>query len=431
MRNGKGGRVIFGIQPDGSVVGQEVSDKTVEQVVAELQRIQPAADFSVERIPLQGGAKEAIAVSVHRGAQRPYTYKGTAYKRLGNVTTAMSQAEYNRMLLEAHHASERWENAPADGWRVSDLDGDEIVRTVEEAIRRGRLGDPGTRDLGDLLRGLGLLTDGALTRAAVVLFARAERVMPTFPQCRVRLARFKGVDKTEFIDNRQYEGNAFDLLVRADRFVRDHLPVAGRVVGGIFERSDDPIYPPEALREALANAFCHRDYSIGGGSVSIAIFDDRLEISSAGGLHFGLTVEDLYRPHDSLPWNPIVASVFFKRGIIETWGRGTLKMTQLTTEVGLPRPEFEELAGALVVRFRPSRYLPPQRIGRDLTVQQQAILGALATRGSMALGRIQDVLGTKERRGVQTDLHFLRSLDLVVGEGHGRGARWRLKDQPR
>lgn len=143
-----------------------------------------------------------------------------------------------------------------------------------------------------------------------------------------------------------------------------------------------------------------------------------------------MTVDDLYGPHESLPWNPIIASVFFKRGIIESWGRGTLKMTQLTTEVGLPRPEFEEMAGALIVRFRPSRYLPPQRIGRDLTLQQQNLLALLATRGSMPLGRIVESLDTTERRSVQGDLQFLRSLDLVQGLGHGRGARWRLKDDP-
>lgn len=69
---------------------------------------------------------------------------------------------------------------------------------------------------------------------------------------------------------------------------------------GLFERVDDPLYPPTALREALANAVCHRDYSIGGGSVAVAIYDDRLEITSSGTLHFGLTADALFHPHESL-----------------------------------------------------------------------------------------------------------------------------------
>ena len=116
-------------------------------------------------------------------------------------------------------------------------------------------------------------------------------LLPNYPQCALRMARFRGSDKSEFLDNRQEIGNAFDLFQRAQRFVRDHLPVAGRVLPNVFERVDDPLYPPAALREAVANALCHRDYSIAGGVVSIAIFDDRLEISSTGVLPFDLTPE--------------------------------------------------------------------------------------------------------------------------------------------
>ncbi len=116
------------------------------------------------------------------------------------------------------------------------------------------------------------------------------------------------------------------------------MPVAGRVAPGLFERIDDPLYPPVALREALANAFCHRDYSIGGGSVGVAIYDDRLEISSAGSLHFGLTPELLFSDHESLPWNPLIARVMYLRGLIEQWGRGTLKMAELTEQAGCHGP---------------------------------------------------------------------------------------------
>ena len=176
-----------------------------------------------------------------------------------------------------------------------------LGRVVDEAIRRARVTDPGTRDPIALLRGLGLTRDGAILRAAVVLFGQAERLEAEMPQCLLRVARFRGTDRTTFIDNRQFHGNVFDLLGTAERFLRESLPVAGRVLPGLFERVDDPLYPPLALREALANAFCHRDYSIGGGSVAIAIYDDRLEVSSSGSLHFGLTAEALFKSHESLP----------------------------------------------------------------------------------------------------------------------------------
>ena len=148
---------------------------------------------------------------------------------------------------------------------------------------------------------------GVLLRAAAVLFGSTERLEFEMPQCLLRVARFRGLDRMEFLDNRQFNGNAFTLLANAERFLRDTLPIAGRFEQDRFERIDEPLYPPPATREALANALCHRDYSIGGGSVGIAVYDDRLEVTSSGALHFGLTPEKLFAPHESRPWNPLIA----------------------------------------------------------------------------------------------------------------------------
>lgn len=267
-----------------------------------------------------------------------------------------------------------------------------------------------------------------MLRAAAVLFGRAERLEADYPQCLLRVARFRGTDRTEFLDNRQFHGNAFELLLRAERFLRENLPVAGRIAPGLFERVDDPLYPPAALREALANAFCHRDYSIGGGSVATAIYDDRLEVTSSGTLHFGLHAEALFEPHESLPWNPLIARAFFRRGLIESWGRGTIKMAELTEVAGLPRPEIEETPGAVTVRFRPGRYTPPLRVARDLTSRQQRVLEVLA---EFPKGLARGALLTRVDPGVRVwelkeDLAVLRQLGLVETTGHGRGARWFL-----
>lgn len=108
-----------------------------------------------------------------------------------------------------------------------------------------------------------------------------------------------------------------------------------------------------------------------------AIYDDRLEVTSSGTLHFGLTVESLFEPHESLPWNPLVAQVFYRRGIIEQWGRGTIKMRELTTNAGLPAPEIEDAGGCVTVRFRPESYVP-RRVEREVTERQRAILSLLA-----------------------------------------------------
>lgn len=161
MLNHRGGHVLFGVTPKGSVVGQQVSDRTMEEVSAEIQRIDPPALPEVGRIRVEDGL-DVIAVGVNKGSARPYQYRGTAYRRVGNTTVTMSAEEYNQMLFERLHSEQRWENQPAPGWTVADLDVAEIRDTVAEAVRTGRLNEPGTREPEDLLRGLGLLREGVL-----------------------------------------------------------------------------------------------------------------------------------------------------------------------------------------------------------------------------------------------------------------------------
>ena len=424
--NQGGGQVLFGVMPDGTVAGQQVSEHTIEELSAELQRIDPPAFPNVERVPVDSG-REVIVVSTGQGASRPYSYRGSAYRRVGNTTLAMSADEYNRMLFERMHSEQRWENQPAVGWSVDDLDVAEIRRTVSEAVRRGRLEEPVSGDSSDLLRGLGLLRDGVLLRAPAVLFGSTERLEFEIPQCLLRVARFRGLDRVEFLDNRQFNGNAFTPLANAERFLRDTLPIAGRFEEDRFERIDEPLYPPLAMREALANALCHRDYSIGGGSVGIAVYDDRLEVTSSGSLHFGLRPEKLFTPHESRPWNPLIARTFYRRGIIEEWGSGTLKIAELTSSAGLPIPEIEDDGGAVTVRFRHGRFLPkrPRREASPAERREEVLALLDSEQDGLTRREIHAHLGPSvSERQVRRALEELRDRGLVVSTNRGPLTRW-------
>jgi len=340
--NGQGGQVVFGVTPAGKVVGQTVNDRTLEELAQEFQGFEPPLFPRLHRIPVLGThavGPEVLLIQVERATHAPVSFRGVPYERVLNTTRIMPRATYQRLLLESLHATDRWETQPAVGCSVDNLDSREIVVTLEESIRRGRSEEPGTRDTLGILRGLGLLVNGEqISRAALVLFCKDETPLPDFPQFNLRVARFKGVTRDEFLDNRQYTGNAFALMRRAERFLIDWLPVASKIVPGQMARIDTPALPTEALREALANAFIHRDYTSVAGSVAVALYDDRLEIISSGELHFGLTPEMLFQPHESKPWNPWIAKVFYRRGLIETWGRGTLKIAGLMQKAGLQAP---------------------------------------------------------------------------------------------
>ncbi|MBI3371908.1 MAG: hypothetical protein HY017_09165 [Betaproteobacteria bacterium] len=190
--------------------------------------------------------RSLIVLRAGAGSAAPYTYDGRPFIRIGSTTRRMKREEYERLLLARLHARHRWETLPATGWSIADMDADEI-----------------------------------------------------------RLARFRGVTKSEFIDNRQFQGHAFALLRQADAFFDMHLPVASRIVSGRKRREDRPQYPPEALREALVNALCHRDYTEAGASVGVAIFDDRIEVWSWGRLPGDLTPEKLRIDHPSVRRNEL------------------------------------------------------------------------------------------------------------------------------
>ena len=193
----------------------------------------------------------------------------------------------------------------------------------------------------------------------------------------LRVARFRGLNRSEFLDNRQFNGNAFTLFASAERFLRDTLPIASGFEAGRVARLDEPLYPPLATREALANALCHRDYAKGGSSIGVAVYDDRLEVTSTGPLHFGLTPGDLFGPHESRPWNSLIARIFYRQGIIEEWGRGTIKMAEHATSAGLPRPEIEERHDCVIVWFRRAGVGLSGQRDSDSVERNEAILALL------------------------------------------------------
>jgi ATP-dependent DNA helicase RecG len=339
----------------------------------------------------------------------------------------MTQQTYQRLLLDRIHNNHRWETETHPNYQIQELDTDEILRTLRMGVEAGRIPDYQGENIPSILDRLGLRRGGLLLNGAIVLFGK--KFLPDFAQCQLRLARFKGLDKSEFIDQHQIFGNAFILLEEAMLFLRRHLPVAGKILPGILERKDEPLFPLVALREALVNAICHRTYTSPGGAVSVAIFDDRLEIWNDGTLPFGLTPADLKIDHISHQRNPLISTVFYYRGLIEKWGRGTQKIVSFCVKAGHPEPDFFEQSNSFVVRFLPSGYIAPHRISHNLTDRQRQVLQTLSFSRSEGI-TFSDIklkiLNPPANRTLRDDFQHLKKLGLIDVQGHGRGAKWVL-----
>jgi hypothetical protein len=201
------------------------------------------------------------------------------------------------------------------------------------------------------------------------------------------------------------------------RFEGDTVWLSQKIMAELFQKD------VRTISEHIRNIFDEGELQEGAVIRNFRI--TAADCKQWGTPHFGLTAEKLFEPHESLPWNPLIARVFHRRGIIESWGRGTLKMAELTEKAGLPRPEIEEQAGCVVVRFRPSRYVPPRQVKQNLTERQQAILQLLADHSSVSRKLIVQALQEPEL-SIRDDLERLRNLGLVATSGHGRGAVWSL-----
>ncbi len=350
--NGEGGVVLIGVSPDGRIVGQEVADRTQQEIARMLARFEPPAPIESRIVAVPESGRSVIVLRAPQTADTlPFTYDGRPYQRLGTTTSRMPQERYEALLLERAHARRRWENQPAVGVGLADLDHEEILRTRDAAIRRRRISAGTSTDVADILDRLGLRRDGAITQAAQMLYGT--RFLPDYPQGMLKMGRFRGTKITgDILDNRQEHLHAFAIVREGMAFLDRTLPLAARFPKGEILREDRLPVPPEALREILLNAVMHRDYSDPGGYVAIAVFDDRIEIRSVGRLPRGITPESLSGPHRSIQRNPLIAEAFHRTGAVEVWGRGTNRVIEECERHGVEPPTFEEQAGALYVTFR-------------------------------------------------------------------------------
>ncbi|MBN1849857.1 MAG: putative DNA binding domain-containing protein [Deltaproteobacteria bacterium] len=361
--NASGGIVIIGVGPDGRLIGQDVSDSTQQKVAAALARFEPPAPVQMEIIDL-GKDKQVIVLRAEAGNESvPFTFEGRAYERLGTTTRKMSQSRYERLLLDRGHAKRRWENLPAEGLTIEDLDRVEILRTRELAIQQNRISPDTSHDIGDILDRLGLRVDGNLTQAAQVLYGT--RLFPDYPQCLLKMGRFRGTTIIgEIVDNRQEHMNAFSMVREGMAFLERTMPLGARFPEGKIFREDRFPVPPDALREILLNAVMHRDYSDYSGYVAIVVFDDRVEIQSHGLLPQGVTLEQLSGPHRSKLRNPLIAEAFHRTGAVEVWGRGTNRAIAACERHGAAIPTFEERQGFLIVTFKATIAEEQEKIGK-------------------------------------------------------------------
>lgn len=432
--NTEGGWLIFGVAPKSlKILGQQVTDNTQREIAQALSNLAPKLAVHVEYIEIPDSEDRVIAMHFDGWVwgKSPYTYHGCPYYKVESTTQEMPREMFEERLKAAKPHLFAWENQRADDFTIDDLNEEHIMNAVRMGVRGGRLLE-GALSLPteEILLRFSLLKDGCPLQAAVALFAKTPKF---YSQLKLRMARFKGTDKMEFIDNKQVEGNFFELLDAGVAFCFKHLNLHGKVVG--LQREEHLDIPYEALREALINALCHRSYDSISTSVSLAIYDDRVEIGNPGRFPVGITPDNIKEMHASRPFNPLIASVLYKTTWLESWGSGIQRMIEACKAQNVPEPFYKLLADGTIVMVFPMPNIPNADFGTDfgigfgtgceiqLTERQRVILSKLLINGNETAKSISVQFGITQR-SIETDLSFLHKNGFIKKTTKSNKSPW-------
>lgn len=412
--NTEGGVIELGVGDDGHPTGRlTVGGNTLEGWANNIKReTDPGQTPSMVEEERQG--RTVVIIRVPVSPIKPVLAHGAGYRRVGRTNQTMGYGEMERLFEQTTGRS--WDSHHCPDASLADISGErvgEFVAGVGEARDHEM---PGNAEA--VLAKLGLIRDEALSLGAVLLFGTDPQAY--LPQSVVKCARFAGRDSREFVDEKTLYGGVLRQVEEAYQFALRHTSKA-IAVEAKPRRRETWEYPPDAVRELLVNAICHRDYQH-TGNVQLRIYDGLLEVWTPGGLPDGVTAEMLQREHESMPRNPLIANAFFLTGLIEQWGWGTLRAIDACRDAGLPDPEFEDQGHTFVARVRLKALLSDAELtALGMNERQVTAVRYVEEHGEItntAYREINDVssrTATNELRGV-VDAGIL----AAVGEGRAR-----------
>jgi len=416
----RGGCVYIGVRDDGRVEGVQIGKRTLEDLANKIaQNTAPKLVPSITVRQKQG--RTILEVEVDENSTKPVMAFDRALRRSGKTNQVLSASEIAELYLATRGVT--WDQTARADASLDDIDAEKVRKFLSRArTERQWEIDPRT-PVEQVFHQLNLSNNGQLTVAALLLFGREPQRF--LVQAKVRCARFKGDDEVQFLDLKVIEGDIISQVEEAMVFVRRNTSMAVKFEGKL-ERTERWEYPLDAIREAITNAVCHRDYA-NSGNVQVRIYDHSMVVSNPGGLPSGLTVEDLRKPHESKPRNKLIADAFFLIKYIEQFGTGTRRMINDCREAGIPEPGFESAADSFRVVFRKAVPLEQKWAGLELNNRQLAGLKYLQERGRITKQEYMRLTSATEVTA-KRDLTALVDKGVLVRRGATRNIWYELAD---
>lgn len=346
--NGNGGKIVFGIDDKTlEIVGMDEDNifKTMDAITNAISdscepRIRP--DVTLQTV----NDKTVIVVEILPGAMRPYYIKSEGmtegtYMRVSGTTRPVEGYMLKELILEGQNRY--FDSEPCRELQITDEDIQNFCKTMKETAIKNTWQNSEKAKIKDITKNT-LLSWGILTEVqgeifptnAYALLTGQLRMQPVI-QCGL----FKGKDRAYFADRKEFDGPIQNQVDAAYQYVLEKINM-GMQIQGIY-RQDVYELPTDSVRELIANAVAHRSY-LEPGNIQVAIFDDRLEVTSPGMLLNNVSIKKMMEGY-SKPRNPAIANAFAYMKIIEKWGTGIPRIFRECREYGLPDPELIDFDG--------------------------------------------------------------------------------------
>ena len=385
------GKILFGIKDDGSIKGIQNPYKMCLDIENKINdSIQPKPDFSFSINRKTG----VITLEVKDGAFKPYLYKGKAYRRSDTATVEVDQIELKRLILMGDNMS--FEELPSP---AQDLTFESFFRIIQQKLKLESLST-------DVLKTLGFYTKKGEFNHAAALFADKNNFSG------IDMVRF-GASISEILDRDILTNKSILEEYNQAIFFFEKYYQYEKIEG--MERNLIERIPIEAFRETLANAIVHRVWDI-PAHIRIAMYPDRIEIYSPGGLPSGISKEEYLKGYISRLRNPIIANVFFRLHLIEMFGTGIKRIMDCYEEYDV-KPIFDISENNICVT------LPVVDRKKEVNSDEMIILEIL----SKGIRLSSSELVLKSGFGKNKVVRLIGSLlekNYVQKEGSGRGIKY-------
>ncbi len=396
-------------------IANAVSDSCTPQIIPDIE-------------PQTIEGKTVIVISVEAGKNRPYYLKSKGkengtYIRIAGTSRQAFPEKIKELEMEGARIS--WDELTCVGYPVSEEATEKLCHDIENFRKKAGMTEHPVKKEQLINWKILKLGEGKL----LATNAYALLTSDYFPFSKTQCAVFKGTDRAVFLDKREFTGPIYLQIEEAVDFVLRNIRL-GATIDGLVRKEKFEL-PPEAIREMIINAHCHRNLR-DESCIQVAVYDDRLEVTSPGGLYNGLTYEEIMSGHSKIR-NKGIANIFSQMRLVEAWGSGINRIFNAAKEYGLPKPEFMEFDNMFRVELFRNSLPMVQSIGEasekfknpELNETQGKILKLLWENNQLSAAKLAEKIGVASRN-IESNIKKLKEDGFLIRHGSPKSGYWEV-----